>query len=68
MCVYHSSDERFACNTQEGAGADATVGESCNSGRPSAKLFEDKWVRNEAEIENCVQQGDVQIPEDAVKC
>ncbi len=63
--VDHAPDERLGGDDGEGADADADKGQARHAGCPAADLGEDDGVRDEAEVEDAVDDGDVDVPEDA---
>ena len=62
MGVDHAADEGFGGDDDEGADADAGEGETGDGGRPAADLGEDEGVGDEAEVEDSVDDGDVDVP------
>lgn len=66
MRVDEAADERLAEDDDEPADADADVGEPRGARLPAADFSEDDGVGDEAEVEDGVDDGDVEVPEDAV--
>lgn len=67
MAVDHAAEEGLDSDGCEGADADAEEGEAGFSNRPTADFTEDDWIGDETEVENCVDDGDVQVPEYAMR-
>lgn len=63
--VDHAAEEGFGADDEEGADADADEGEAGDAGGPAAALGEDDGVGDEAEVEDAVDDGDIDVPEDA---
>lgn len=66
MTVYHAAEEGFDGYCRKGADANADECEAGFSDGPTADSTEDDRVGDEAEIENCVDDGNVEVPEYAV--
>lgn len=60
--VDQAAEEGFAGDDEEGADADAGEGEAGDAGGPAAELGEDDGVGDEAEVEDAVDDGDVDVP------
>lgn len=65
VAVDDAADERLAADDDERADADAAEGEAADAGGPAAALGEDDGVGDEAEVEDAIDDGDVDVPEDA---
>jgi len=63
--VDHAPDEGLGGDDGEGTDADADEGQARDARGPAADLGEDDGVGDEAEVEDAVDDGDVDVPEDA---
>ena len=66
MTLNHSADQRFAEYRDERAYSNAGERKSCQSQRPLSDLGEDDRVGHKAEVEDCVDDGNVEVPEHAM--
>ena len=66
VTLNHSADQRFAEYRNEGAYSNAGEGKSSQSQRPLSNLSEDDRVGHKAEVEDCIDDGNVEIPEHAM--
>ena len=63
--IDHAPDEGFADNDEEAADGEAGEGETAKTEGPAADAGEDDGVGDEAEVEDAVDDGDVEVPENA---
>ncbi len=65
VSVDHAADEGFGADDEEAADGEAGEGEAGEAEGPVAGAGEDDGVGDEAEVEDAVDDGDVDVPEDA---
>ena len=65
MGVDHTADEGFGADDKEAADGEAGEGEPGEAEGPVAGAGEDDGVGDEAEVEDAVDDGNVDVPEDA---
>ena len=65
MTIDNYAEQWLACYRQQDAAADADEGETPNAGGPASFGLEGDGVGDETEIETAIDDGDVDVPEDA---